>query len=151
MLLAILFNTKGNCAMNGQTEKLLVLDSCICMGIAKGTIPQMDNARRFISVITRMELYSKRNLSTDERQCIDSLVAAATVVPLDAEIERVAIDIRRFGSPCPKLPDAIIAATAIVLDAPLVSLDDKLLKLNYPGLTVQSGEERGRFRGLAAE
>jgi predicted nucleic acid-binding protein len=36
-----------------------------------------------------------------------------------------------------KLPDCIIAATSIVLNAALLTDDDKLLRLTYPGYTAQ--------------
>jgi predicted nucleic acid-binding protein len=49
-----------------------------------------------------------------------------------------AISIRRFGKPRPKLPDAIVAATAVVLGATLASEDDKLLKLKWDGYSVYS-------------
>jgi predicted nucleic acid-binding protein len=39
-----------------------------------------------------------------------------------------------FGEDGVELPDAIIAATAVALGARLVSADEKLNKLNWPGL-----------------
>jgi len=69
-----------------------VFDSCACLGIIKGNIPKAPNTRRFISVIIRMELYAKPALPEDERRRIDALLADTTVVPLDAEVERMAID-----------------------------------------------------------
>jgi predicted nucleic acid-binding protein len=33
---------------------------------------------------------------------------------------------------CMKLPDAIIAATAVVLDAPLITADERLRRLVWP-------------------
>jgi predicted nucleic acid-binding protein len=84
-----------------------------------------------------MELYAKPDLSDEERKNIDHFLSGATVLPLDSVVEPLAIDIRRFGKPRPKLPDAIVAATAVVLDSPLVSQDDKMLKLTYPGLRVE--------------
>ena len=41
----------------------------------------------------------------------------------------------RFGSPHLKLPDAIIAATTVILEAALVTNDAALLNLNWNGLT----------------
>jgi predicted nucleic acid-binding protein len=49
------------------------------------------------------------------------------------EIKWEAIRIRRAGSPRLKLPDAIVTATAVVLSAYLVTADDKLTKLAWPG------------------
>ncbi|MHC6203989.1 PIN domain-containing protein [Breznakiellaceae bacterium SP9] len=54
----------------------------------------------------------------------------------DSEVE-ASITIRR-RNPTLKLPDAVIAATAIALAAPLVTRDDQLLRLVYPGLETLS-------------
>jgi predicted nucleic acid-binding protein len=51
-------------------------------------------------------------------------------------IERTAIAIRREGEPRLKLPDAIVAATAVFMDAALVTADARLCKLTWPGFTV---------------
>jgi predicted nucleic acid-binding protein len=50
--------------------------------------------------------------------------------------EHEAIHIRREGFPRLKLPDAIIAATAVVLEAQFITTDDKLLRLVWPGFNV---------------
>jgi predicted nucleic acid-binding protein len=55
------------------------------------------------------------------------------VVPLFDAIERTAVSVRRKGSPRPKLPDSIVAATAVVLEAQLITTDDKLRRLLWPG------------------
>jgi predicted nucleic acid-binding protein len=55
------------------------------------------------------------------------------IIPLSDEIKREAIAIRRDGSPRPKLPDAIIAATAVVLNAKLVTADERLCRLMWSG------------------
>jgi predicted nucleic acid-binding protein len=55
-----------------------------------------------------------------------------TVVPLTSDIEQATIAFRRATN-C-KLPDSIIAATAILLDAGLLTHDKKLLACEYEGL-----------------
>ncbi|GHT87829.1 hypothetical protein FACS1894137_15560 [Spirochaetia bacterium] len=52
-----------------------------------------------------------------------------TIKEISAAIRRVT----KMG-----LPDAVIAATSIVLSATLLSNDDHLLKLVWPGYTVQA-------------
>jgi predicted nucleic acid-binding protein len=88
----------------------------------------------FASVITEMELLSCPNLTAEDEQVIRAFLKDVTVIPLTDSIKDEATAIRRFGKPCPKLPDAIIAATAVLLGATLVTDDDKLLKLEWPGL-----------------
>ena len=123
--------------MNGLTEGAFVFDSCVCMNFLNGKIAELPG-KRIISVVTRVELLSKPELTSDEEAKIDTLLRGVSVIPLDDDIEHEAIAIRRFGKPRPKLPDAIIAATAKVLNVPLVTLDEDLLSLSFPGLLVNS-------------
>ena len=51
-------------------------------------------------------------------------------------IEQKAIEIRRTTQL--KLPDCIVAATSIVLDAVLLTDDDALFNLSWPGLRMRN-------------
>jgi predicted nucleic acid-binding protein len=125
--------------MNG-TENRLVFDSNIIINALKikdGLTElhrRFSDSERYISVITRTELYGFPNLKEGEQNRISDFLENIAVIPYDTDIEAETIKIRRFGKPCPKLPDAIIAATAVLLGAILVTDDTKLLKLDWPGL-----------------
>ncbi|MDR1317809.1 MAG: PIN domain-containing protein [Spirochaetales bacterium] len=54
------------------------------------------------------------------------------VAPLDNSVEKIAVEIRRTTTI--KLPDCIVAATAIALGAILLTDDQGLKKLVWPGL-----------------
>jgi predicted nucleic acid-binding protein len=95
----------------------------------------IDETQLLASVIVRMELLSKGNMSVDEERDILEFLDDLTVVPLNEEIEQKAVEIRR--STKLKLPDCIIAATSIILDAVLLTDDDHLLSLSWPGLRIQ--------------
>ncbi|MDR2898534.1 MAG: type II toxin-antitoxin system VapC family toxin [Spirochaetaceae bacterium] len=95
----------------------------------------IDEASLFTSVIVRMELLSKRNMSSDEEQGIVTFLDDLTVIPLNEVIQQKAIALRQNTSL--KLPDSIVAATAIVLDAVLISDDNHLLSLSWSGLQTQ--------------
>ena len=95
----------------------------------------VDEAQLLTSVIVRMELLSKRNMTDGEKQDILKFLDALMVVPLNDAIEQKAIDVRSTTSL--KLPDSIIVATAIVLDAILLTDDTELLALSLPGLRTQ--------------
>jgi predicted nucleic acid-binding protein len=58
------------------------------------------------------------------------------VIPLNENIEKKAIELRR--STKLKLPDSIVAATSIILDAILLTDDEHLLSLSLPDLKTQS-------------
>ncbi|MDR1787848.1 MAG: PIN domain-containing protein [Treponema sp.] len=120
--------------MNGLIDDKAVLDSCTCMNVLNKKLSALPKMECFISVVTRMELYAKPDLTAAESTQIDQLLSGITVIPLDDTIERTATAVRRFGKPRPNLPDAIVAATAVVLDAPLITQDDAMLKLQFPGV-----------------
>ena len=96
----------------------------------------VDETKFLTSVIVRMELLSKRNMENDEELIILRFLDGLTVIPLNEPIEQKAIEIRRATSL--KLPDSIIAATSIILDALLLTDDEHLLKLFWPGFRKQS-------------
>jgi hypothetical protein len=90
----------------------------------KAVIPLKEST---LSVISRMELLSFPSLSTEEENIIrKKLDAFAFVLPLDEDIEAKAILLRKELRI--KLPDAIIAATAMVNNLELLTLDEDLLK-----------------------
>ncbi|GHV07730.1 motility twitching protein PilT [Campylobacterota bacterium] len=90
----------------------------------------------FISVIVRMELLAKPGLQPDELAKIGAFLDSVTVVPLTEEIEEEAIAIRRDAKL--KLPDAIVAATAVKLGAILLTNDREFTKKPISALTVRS-------------
>ncbi|MEO5371685.1 MAG: PIN domain-containing protein [Magnetococcus sp. DMHC-1] len=83
--------------------------------------------RTAISQITRMELLGFPGLTENEETAIQSFLNAGHVILLDAAIEQHAIRLRRAG--LLKLPDAIIAATAIARRLRLLTLDRDLSKV----------------------
>jgi predicted nucleic acid-binding protein len=90
-----------------------------------------------VSVITRMELLAWDGLtSNDEKQARNFLDLLVKIIPLSYPIENEAILLRRKARL--KLPDAIVAATAVVSDAVLVTNDKAVAALNWPALKVIS-------------
>jgi predicted nucleic acid-binding protein len=128
--------------MNGMTDSCLVLDTnaVIFLTNRDNVIPnnlknELNKSELFISVITRMELAAKQ-VKPEEEEAIRDFIADVTVSPLDEEVERKAVEIRRTTKI--KLPDCIIAATAIVLDAVLVTDDKHLLNLSRYDFNVKA-------------
>jgi predicted nucleic acid-binding protein len=95
---------------------------------------RVDEARLLTSVIVRMKLLSKCDMAEDEEWDIGDFLDDLIVVLLDEAVEQTAVAIRCATSVKP--PDCIIAATSIVLDAILLTDDDRLLLLSWPGLRV---------------
>ena len=96
--------------------------------------PQMDpvfrqieqgNARPVVSIITVIELLGYPRLTRQDETRIQSLLSGFTVVAVDERIAGQAVVLkRRHGV---KTPDAIIAATALLENACLVTRDQALL------------------------
>jgi predicted nucleic acid-binding protein len=118
--------------MNGNK---FVLDTNTVINHLNGkiTLPHEGDVEFFISVITELELFSKPAITPDEESKISAFLNDnVTVVNIDRLIKNETIAIRRTTKI--KLPDCIIAATSIVLDATLLTHDTgDLLSLARPG------------------
>ncbi|MDR1148117.1 MAG: type II toxin-antitoxin system VapC family toxin [Spirochaetaceae bacterium] len=119
--------------MNGLTKAIYIFDTNIIIRHLNNGNNTLRAGNRFISVITEMELLAKPDISPEAKQKVYTFLKDITIIPLSDAIKSEAICIRREGSPRPKLPDAIVAATAVVLNAKLVTADDKLGRLVWPG------------------
>ena len=84
-----------------------------------------------ISIITEIELYSFKSLSSHQYQQISGFVATIPVIPLADRIKLHTIAMRHIGL---RLPDAAIVGTAIHFGIPLLSHDAALLKI--PNATI---------------
>ena len=121
-------------------EDIKVLDSCVCMNFLNERLRALPDGRHCISVVTRMEILANPKHTQQTKRKAETFLQNIFVVALTDEIERIAIKIRRSGSPRSKLPDAIVAATAVVLDASLVTQDSKLLALQWHGLQTSNSK-----------
>jgi predicted nucleic acid-binding protein len=123
--------------MNGRTDGTAPLvylfeTNVIIKHLNDGT-SVLWKGERFISVVTEMEVLAKPHISLEAEQKALRFLRGFTIVPLSDTVKYEAIRIRREGSPRLKLPDAVVAATAVVLEAQLITADDKLLRLLWPG------------------
>ena len=75
----------------------------------------------YVSVISEMELLSYFGITLDEEMQIKSFLNDCNEVTLTNEIKDKTIEIRKKYKT--KLPDAIIAASAIVKNIPLITAD----------------------------
>lgn len=80
-----------------------------------------------ISVITEMELLSFRDITVEEENVIRRIAAKCEYFSLTKSIKEKAIAVRRkYGT---KLPDSIVAATAICNNVPLITADKGFSKI----------------------
>ena len=109
-----------------------LLDTNVVIGLLKGHEASLALAEQVglsldkagVSQITRMELLGYPKLTDEEDCAIRSFLATCRVCPLDERIEAEAIRLRRTG--IFKLPDAIVAGTAITGAMRLLTLDRAL-------------------------
>lgn len=77
--------------------------------------------RLYISIISEMELLSYPDLSAEEEQQIRNFIADFEIVGIDGSVRDQSIAVKKRTRL--KLPDSIIAATAIEIGVPLISAD----------------------------
>ena len=100
-------------------------------GLLAAPLPQEELS---CSVITEMELLSFSPMNTSEEAMIRAILSNVVIYDIDQKTKEEAIRLRRRSKL--KLPDAIIAATAICHQAVLLTNDTKLQ--NVLGLQSQS-------------
>jgi predicted nucleic acid-binding protein len=97
----------------------------------------LNDADLYISVITEIELFAKPDLPSGEEEKLRAFLSERiSIIDLTFEIKREVIALRRTVRL--KLPDCIIVATAIVLNAVLLTADERLLRLERPGFNVKN-------------
>ncbi len=109
-----------------------LLDTNIVIGLLKEYEPAIKLAEEVgvvleesaVSQITRMELLRHPKITLDDERLIQLFLKECQVLLIDERIEVKATQLRRSG--LLKLPDAIVAATAVVNDLRLLTLDKKL-------------------------
>ena len=94
---------------------------------------ELNKADLFISVISEIELFSKPAMPLNEEENLRTFLSERILtVELTSDIKKETITLRRSARL--KIPDCIIAATAIVQNAALLTADKELLGFSWPGL-----------------
>lgn len=107
--------------MNGNKY---LLDTNAILYILNGDITLTEflfEKELYISVITEMELLSFKDITHAERLAIDSFLNDLVILNIDQRTKLNAIIVKKASNM--KLPDSIIAGTAIALKLPLVTSD----------------------------
>ena len=87
----------------------------------------MDGKNIFISFITELELLSKPGITNSEKKIIKSFLNDCTIYDINSLVKDKVIELKQSAKI--KLPDAIIAATALWLNVPLVSADTDMRRI----------------------
>ena len=85
-----------------------------------------------ISFVTELELLAFPDLTQSEEIAIKGLISNCQLIGVNDEIKRLTIELRKNCKL--KLPDSIVAATAMYAELPLITADKQFCKVQ--GLTV---------------
>jgi predicted nucleic acid-binding protein len=123
-----------------------ILDSNILISVLNGkldleaVLDGLPECELYINLVTEIEVLSKPGMDAQEeaeaRALLDCFLWAETDKPTRDETIRI----RRAGDKPLRLPDALIAATAVVLNATVPSNDSHLLNCQWPGYQARSCE-----------
>ncbi len=116
--------------MSGKDNFLL--DTNIVLGFLNGNVKITDffeknlmQSNLHVSQITRMELLGYPGITVQEEKQLKKFLSYVKILPINEAICDQVIHLRREKKL--KLPDALIAATAIYFDLVLVTCDSDLL------------------------
>jgi len=88
---------------------------------------QIETCQCAYNAITRMELLGFPCITHAEEQLIQHKLSCLTYLPITSAVEDIAIQLRRARKI--KLPDAIIAASALSAGVELLTFDQQLLNV----------------------
>jgi hypothetical protein len=87
----------------------------------------LNQKRLYLSFITQLELLGYPDLSKQQEQQIEYMLENCVIIDINNEIKQEVIKLRRKCTI--KLPDCIVAATAIYMDLPLITSDKEFNKI----------------------
>lgn len=94
---------------------------------SKRAAEYLNDKQVWISVISELELYGKKGLTKAEKSSIDLIIESCFIAELNHDIKSITKSLLQRVNI--KLPDAIVAATAIYLDLPLLTFDSDFTRV----------------------
>lgn len=113
--------------MNGSK---LFVDTNICIYLLNNdhvVADLLDGYPIYISFITEIELYAYHSSNPLAKQILDEFIEAVNVVNINSHIKQKTIEVRRNYKL--KLPDSIIAASALIENISFITADKGFRKL----------------------
>ena len=108
----------------------IVLDTNIALYLLNGDdelASILNQMQLYVSVITEIELLGYKEISNDDKVKIKYFLSECIIVPLNDEIKNLCIAIKQTSKV--KTPDAIVAATSIYNQIPLITSDKGFEKI----------------------
>lgn len=131
-------NIKRKSEVSGNN---ILADTSLLINFFNGIEPTdevLKDQHIWISAITEMELLSFSALTDAHEQLIRSFLDGCMLVEISRPIREIAIQIRKKQKL--KLPDAVIAATSIYLDFPLLTMDTDFNKVTHLNVVIVNSE-----------
>ena len=106
-------------------ESGYLIDSNAIIDFCNGKLPAKGRELMFsieqpnISIITHIEIFGLSDIGEKEEKALKDFIAISSVYPVGMEVAEKTIEIRKKARV--KLPDAIIAATALLHDFELIT------------------------------
>ncbi len=107
--------------MNGNS---ILIDTNIAIFLLNGDrdlAEILDEKKLFVSFVTQLELLSYSKLTLQQEKLIENMLSYCVVIDINNAIKSEVINLKKIYKI--KLPDSIIAATALYLDLPLITAD----------------------------
>jgi len=125
--------------MNGNK---VFLDTNICIYLMNGDSVLADilqDQNIYISFITEIELFAYHSTNEKAEDILKEFIESVTVLNIDEATKRKAIEIRKNYKL--KLPDTIIAASALANDIPFITADKGFKKLDILDLILYENKK----------
>ena len=114
-----------------------LLDTNVILYLLSGNKTIADilpDSHLYVSFISQLELLGYKEITLKEQGLVKQFLQEVIIVDITEDIKNVTIDLKQRYSI--KLPDAIIAATAIYLDIPLLTADKGFSKIEALNLAL---------------
>ena len=108
----------------------IVIDTSLIINLFNGdgaVLPLITGRNLYVSVISEIEVLSFSGLTIDDRVLLHDFLSKCYLIDLDIAVKEITIKVRSQYKT--KLPDAVIAATAIYYDLPLFTMDKGFQKI----------------------
>jgi len=107
-----------------------IIDTNIILYILNGNeklAETLNNKEIYVSFITELELLGYKGITKKDKNTIRKFLSECTIIDINENIKDLILGIKQTQKV--KLPDAIIAATALFLDISLVTADKGFIKI----------------------
>jgi hypothetical protein len=118
--------------MNGTD---VCIDTNICIYLLNGDAvlaELLQDQHIYLSIITEMELYAYHGDNSSALRILNNFLQSVSVINIDEKVKLSTIEIRKKTKL--KLPDSIIAASALTYNLPLITADKAFKRVEFMDL-----------------